>query len=144
MAASKHLQIRAAVAALVASVAGGRIHQNRDFNLATGIDSQVHVNFRRTDPDRVAMYSGHPVDWATELEIKVLARKVASQEAGDVADEIWVQVFGLVMADQSLGGRAAYLEPGTADVENAEGDTTTARLTWTLTVQHRTDNNSIA
>jgi hypothetical protein len=120
------------------------VYQNRDFDLATGVDSQVHVNFRRADPTKAVMFSGHPLDWSSEIEIVMLARKVANQEAGDVVDAIWVQVFGLVMADQTLGGLADYLEPGTAEVENAEADTSTARLNWSITVQHRTANNVIA
>lgn len=141
---SKHLQIRAAVAAAIATVAEQRVVQNRDFTLAKGVDSQVHVNFRGSDPDKVSMsLAGHPIDWSTEIEIQVLARKIADQEASDAADAIWAQLFALVMADQTLAGKADYLEPGSVDVEDAEGDTSTCRLTWTLTVRHRTDSNSI-
>lgn len=141
--ASKHLQIRQAVSLALADVVQGRVRQNRNFNLPTGVDSQVHVNFRGSEPERGGI-AGAPIDWATEIEFVILARKVADQDASDVADAIWAEVFGLLMADQSLGGLAAYIEPGSAHVEDGEADTTTCRLTWSITVQHRTNNNAIA
>lgn len=145
MSNSKQLQIRAAVATIMASVAEGRVYENRDFNLAQGKDSQVHVNFRRSTPDKSSMqYAGHPIDWGTEIEIKVLTRKTDAGEASDLADAIWVDIFGLVMADQTLGGLVAYLDIAEAEIEDAEADTSTCRLTWSFTAQHRTDSNSIA
>jgi hypothetical protein len=142
---SKHLALRAAVATALAGVAGGRVYQNRSFSLATGVESQVHVNFRQADPEKDSMsLAGRPLDWSTEIELVILARKIADQEAADAVDAIWVQAFAAVMADQTLGGLADYLVPGSASVDDGEGDTSTARLTWTLTVTHRTSNNAIS
>lgn len=144
MSNSKHLQLRAAVATALAGVAEGRVYQNRSFTLATGVESQVHVNFRQADPDKEVMYASHPVDWTTTIEVVILTRKIADQEAADAADAIWVDAFAAVMADQTLGGKADYLEPGTAIVDDGEGETSTARLTWSLTARHRTDSNSVS
>lgn len=145
MAQSKQVQLRAAVAAMLASLTvDGGIHQNRDFTLGSDHTVQVHVNLRNTDPTQPVMYANHPVDWKSELEIVVLARKSGSTEASDVADALWVQIFGLLMADQSIGGRADYIEPGIAEIEDGQADTSLCRLTWSLSVQHRTASNSIA
>jgi hypothetical protein len=145
MATSKQLQIRSGVAALVAaacSVDGG-VHQNREYDLATGKTAQAHVNFTRTFPVDQMVYTAHPRDWATEIELKFLTRKNGSVEATDAADALWVAAYGAVMADQSLGGLAWELLPGEATVEDAQGDTSLCRLTWTLTVHHRTTNNTL-
>jgi hypothetical protein len=146
MAASKHLQIRAAVAAaLVAGgVSGERVLQNRQLMLGTAVDSQVHVSFRRAAPAQEVLYSGHPRDWNTDIELVILARKFGGVDASDIADAMWVQIYGLLMADESLGGLADHMVPGDVDVQDMEGDTSLCRLTWTLTVTHRTDNNSIS
>lgn len=146
MATSKQLQIRGAIAAVQVAAAvlpAARIHQNRAFALANGVDSQLHVNFRRSLPEKPVMFANHPIDWDSEFELTVLARKTASVEASDVADAVWAAAFAAVMADQTLGGLVDYVEPGEAVVEDAEGDTSLCRLTWTFTVRHRTANNTI-
>jgi hypothetical protein len=144
MANSKHLALCAAVATAIASVAGGRVRQDRAFKLAGDVSSQVHVNFRRTTPEQVVMYMDHPRDWVTDIDIAVLARKTGGDEAAVVVDAIWVEIYGLVMADASLGGLADYLEPGDVDVSPDEADNSVCRLDWRITVRHRTDNLSIA
>lgn len=143
MANSKQLQLRARVATVIAAVAGGNVQQNREFNLPNNVASQVHVNFRSSQPEAVTMYVDHPVDWSTLIEIVILTR-AGTVEASDAADALWVEIFGLVMADQSLGGLAAYLVPGGAEVDDAEADTSLCRLNWSIAVQHRTSNNSIS
>jgi hypothetical protein len=146
MANSLHLQLRNAIATMLVAggIAEGRVHKNRQLQLGTAVDSQVHVNFRRSQPEEVVVYSDHPRDWTTDIEIVILARKFNSVEASDVADAMWVQLYGIVMADQSLGGLAAYLEPGEVAVDDVEGDTSLCKLTWIFSVQHRTDHNSIS
>lgn len=146
MAASAQLQLRAAMAALLLAdtpLAGGRVHENRELQLATGVDSQVHVNFRGSRPTDMVIYTGHPREWMTEIELVFLARKSGGEEASDVADALWAEAYGRVMADQSLGGLAMDLLPGEVIVDDAEADTSLCRLTWTVTVQHRTSNNSL-
>lgn len=146
MATSKHLQIRAALAAAIVAAGvlpAARVHENRDFTLATGIDSQLHVNFRQSRPEDVVVFSTQPRDWTSEYEIVILARKAAGVEASSAADALWASVYQAVMADRSIGGRAIDLEPGEASVAEDEGDTSLCRLIWTLAVQHRTENNTI-
>lgn len=141
MTASMHLQIRDRVAAALTAPDGG-VHTNRNFLLATGIDTQIHVNFRSSDPlGDSEIYTGAPRDWATDLEIVVLTRKTQGVEASDAADAQWVAIYGAVMADQTLGGLAWEVLPGHVELEDAEADTSVCRLTWTLTVHHRTTNN---
>jgi hypothetical protein len=145
MSSSKHVQIRACAAALIAAIESppdGGVLQNRDFALATGVTSQIHVNFRGTDPladDPV--FTGAPRDWATDLELVIIARKDGSVEASDVADALWVDAYAAVMADQTLGGLAWEIDPGRVDVEDGEADTSLCRLTCLLKVKHRTANN---
>jgi hypothetical protein len=144
MANSKHLAIRAGAAAAVGTVAGGRVHQNRQFTLAKGVVSQVHVNFRGSEPEQVVQYANHPRDWETDLQIVVLARKDGATEACDVVDALWVEIYGLLMADQSLGGLADYLVPQRVEVGDDQADTSVCRLEWFIQVRHRTADNSIA
>jgi hypothetical protein len=144
MAQSKQVQLRSAVAAMLATLTvDGGIHENREFTLGTDHASQVHVNLRSTDPTAPVMYANHPLDWKTELEIVVLARKAGAIEAADVADALWAQIFALVMADQSIGGRADFLEPGVAEIDDDQADTSLCRLTWSVSAQHRTASNTI-
>lgn len=144
MAQSKHMQLRDAVAAAIASVAGGRVYRNRAFTLAKSASSQVHVNLRDADLEQPTMYAGHPRDWLTDVQVVVLARRDGSAEADDVVDALWVEIYGLVMADASLGGLADDLQPGPMRITEDQADTSVARLEWLVTARHRTGNNSIS
>lgn len=146
MATSKHLAIRAAVAALFAAataLAGGRIFQNRDYTLASGVASQIHVNRVDSDPDGEIL-TGAPVDWVTQIEVVIKTRKSGATEAEDVADEIWTDAYARLMADQSLGGLVGLLTQGAVSFDQDEADTDVAVITWRFSVTHRTANNSIA
>lgn len=146
MATSKHLAIRAAVAALFAEatpLAGGRIFQNREYTLPSGIASQVHVNRVQADPNGEIL-TGAPIDWQTELEVVIKARKSGGTEAEDVADEIWTDAYARLMADQSLGGLVGQLTQGRVTFDQDEADTDVAAITWRFTVTHRTTNNAIS
>jgi hypothetical protein len=146
MAQSQQAAIRAAVAALMHAgtpLCGGRIHENRAFQLPQGAAAQLHVNYRQSDPERIA-FGGNPIDWTTEIELVIKTRAVGGVTAEDAADAIWVDAFARLMADQSLGGLVSDLQPGTAAAEDDQADTGTCRLTWSFTVQHRTEQNSLA
>lgn len=146
MATSKHLAIRAAVAALFAAapaLAGGRIFQNREYTLATGIDSQIHVNRVDSDPN-VDVLFGAPIDWQTQIEAVVKARRSGATEAEDVADAIWTDAYARLMADQGLGGLAMQVTQGAVSFGQDEADTDVAEITWRFAVMHRTDSNLIS
>lgn len=146
MANSSQRAIRAAVAGLFTAgtaLAGGRVYQNRVFSLAAGVNSQVHVNYVDSVPERAAIF-GAPIEWTTQIEVVIKARRSGGASAEDRADEIWVDAYSRVMAAQSLGGLASGLDPGPASVGDDELDTDTCRLTWALSVRHSTANNSIA
>ena len=145
MSQSQHVAIRMAVAALLSAapaLAGIKVHQNRDFDLPTGAAQQIHVNLAGTDGAEEVM-EGAPIDWRTELAVTVKARRSGLTGASDVADATWVVLYGLLRSDQSLGGLAMSISPGSANVDTDEADTSLARLDWRFTVEHRTDNNSI-
>lgn len=144
---SAHLAIRAAIAALMLAgtpLASGRVHENRDFVLAQGIDSQVHVNFVRTLPSEDELFTDQPRDWESEFELKFLTRASGGSQAHDVADALWVEAYARLMADQGLGGLVWDLQAGEAEVDTDEADTSVCRITWRFTCRHRTANNSIA
>lgn len=142
--ASQQLQLRAAIAAaLVAAevLAENRIHEDRAFQQAIDVDKQLHVTFRESEPAEEVLYEGHPIDWLSVFELTVLTRRAGGVEASDAADSVWAAAFAALMADQSLGGLADYLQPGPVSVEHAEADTSLCRLTWSFTLRHRTANN---
>jgi hypothetical protein len=146
MATSKHMAIRAAVAALFAAatpLAGGRVFQNREYALGAGVASQIHVNRVESDPEGEIL-TGAPIDWQTELEVVIKARKSGGAEAEDVADEIWTEAYARLMADQSLGGLAMLLTQGQVTFGQDEADTDVAEIRWRFTVMHRTTNNAIS
>lgn len=144
MASSLQLQLRAAIAALLADLdAPGGVHENRDFDMANGVASQVHVNLRRSVPNDQVVYTNHPRIWLTDFELVILARKTGSSEASEVADALWVAAYAALMGDQTLGGRASQILPGEAEYDDGQGDTSVCRLTWTFTVDHRTSNNTL-
>lgn len=144
MAASKQLQIRAALAALlVASLVDVQVYENREFSLAQGVTSQVHVNLESSEPIGDLVHTDHPRSWRTVFQFVMLARKDGTTEASDVADDLWVQVYQIVMADRTLNDLAWEMLPGEATVDVEEADTSVCRLTWMLTVHHNTINNTL-
>jgi hypothetical protein len=147
MATSKHIEIRAAVAALFLAgtpLAGGNVLQNRDFALAGDVAKQLHVNLAGSTPEDSPVYAGRPRDWSTEIELVVLARADGGSQAHDVADAIWVDAYGRLMANQTLGGLVMGVDPGEMTVDPDEADTSLCRLTWRFTCKHRTTNDSIS
>lgn len=146
MANSKHLALRSAIAALMTAgtpLAGGNVLENRAFKLATGLASQLHVNFEGSETLALLLGLDAPQDWESTFELRILTRKSGGMEAGDCADAIWTDAYARLMADQTLGGLAWELTPGEMSIDTAEGDTSVSELTWRFTVKHRTTNNTI-
>jgi hypothetical protein len=145
---SKHVQIRAAVKALFASapaIAGGRIHENRSYALPEGVDSQVHVNLAESRPDGSTLYTGHPIDWATDIEIRIKARKSGTDEASTVVDAIWQQAWARLMGDATaLGGLSQGIAPGPVNWDDDQEAVGVESLTCYFTVTHRTNNDDLA
>jgi hypothetical protein len=145
MAITKHLTIRDTVAALydaAPALAGGRIYENRNLPLPDGAESQIQVYRIESEPDRPLLGSHAPVHWSTEIEIVVKARKGAAT-AEVVADEIMADCYARVMADQTLGGQIAVVEPGSITWDQDEAATTVAVARWRFRVWHTTENNVI-
>ncbi|KQT10967.1 hypothetical protein [Ramlibacter sp. Leaf400] len=146
MATSKHLAIRAAVAALFAAgtPVSAHVFQNRGFSLAQGLASQVHVNFDGGAPAEDEVYQNHPIDWESRFELRFLARAGGGLEAHDVADALWTDAYARIMADRKLGGLVWDLTPADVDVDTDEADTSVAVVIWRFTCKHRTTDNSIS
>lgn len=135
MAASKHLGIRDAVAALLAGLAGGRVRENQGRPMATDHASQIEVTRARSTPTQPT--TSHPIDWVTELDIEILARDEG------VADDLSCSVFEAVMSNQQLGGLAEYIEAGAFEWDQERAENTVHRVTWRISVTHQTQNNVI-
>lgn len=143
MATSKHLAIRDAVAALLAPLAVGRVHENRDYPLGEGVASQIHVYRLRSEPLRTNLSQIAPVDWTTDIRVLIKARTQDGMPAEETADELSCAVFAAVMGAQTLGGLADQIEPGPLGWEQEEGDHQVAAVTWDFSVLHRTQSNVI-
>lgn len=140
-------QVAATLSAPPALGAGGAGHspilfEDRNYPLADAVTSQIHVDYGQSTPEVVAI-TGAPVDWSTDIEITIKARRDGPTSAKVLADSILVDVYARVMGDQSLGGRVALLQPGAVSLNRDELDTDVCSLTWTFSVQHRTANNVI-
>lgn len=146
MAASKHLGIRDAVAALYqasTALAGGRIDENRELSLSPEEASRVSVYRVDSAPLRELVGSTAPIDWLTQIRTVVKARKSGATSAEAVADDIACACYARVMAAQTLGGLAQELDPGPITWDQQEGESNVAVITWDITVRHRTDSNTI-
>lgn len=145
MAASQQLALRAFLVALLSQAPplAVNVFGNRDFALAEGVASQIHVNVSDSKPAVDELFTGSPIDWTTTFEILVKARKTGTTEASDVCDGIWLAVYARVFADASLGGRSKLTTPGEMAVDTDEADTSVAQITWYFTAVHRTANNAL-
>lgn len=147
MAASKHLGIRDAVAALYMAgtpLAGGYIEENRDKPLPDGRVAQIHVYRVISRPERTNVSAHAPIDWWTDIRTVVKARKTGLSTAEAVADDIACECFARVMADQTLGGLVGQIEPGDLGWDQDELDSSVVLVTWNIRVWHRTEFNTIA
>jgi hypothetical protein len=145
MAASKHIGIRDACAALLAAapaISPGGVLENRELPLPNGVESQVHV-FRVVSPPERGAVQGAPIDWSTQVRIVVKARKGADT-AERIADSIATEVYARLMADQVLGGLAMGADPGAFVWDQDEIDPDVAMVTWDITYLHRTEHSSIS
>lgn len=147
MAASKHLGLRDAVAALYATgtaLAGGRIDENRDIALQQGEASRIAVYRIQSMPGRLLVGATAPIDWTTDIRTVIKARKDGATSAEAVADDIACGCFARVMAAQTLGGLCDLLDPGAFQWDQDEADSNVVQVTWDIRVMHRTESNSIS
>lgn len=146
MTATLHLGVRNALANLLlapTALAGGRIHQNRDYALNQEEASAISVYRRQSVAERWAI-DGGPVDWLTEIEVLIKARTVTGTTAEVAADGLCSDVYARVMAAPTLGGLAMDTQPPGAIVwDQDEADANVATCTMTFTVLHRTAGNAI-
>jgi hypothetical protein len=143
---TKHLGIRDAVAALYAAgtpLADGRIIENRDLTLPDGVASQIQIYRIESTPDRPILGSSAPVDWTTEIETVVKARKSGATSAEVVAENIVAACYARVMADQTLGGLCWLIDPGPIAWDQDEAATNVVVARWRFAVRHTTENNVI-
>lgn len=147
MTAAAHLGIRDAVAALYAAapaLADERIYGNREYALAVGVSSQIHVHRVQSVPSRELLGIVAPIDWTTEIRTVITARKDRETSAEAAADAIAVACFARVMVDQTLGGLCFLVDPGPFAWEQDEADANVVQVSWDIQVVHRTQNNVIS
>lgn len=146
MSNSQHQTIvTAAVALLTAGtpLCGGRVYEGREYHLASTDASQIRVFLDESIPSAREI-TGAPVDWTTTVVNVIKSRRTSgATSAEQAADAIWVDVWARVMADQSLGGLVAMLDPQAVIRDRDEADTDLAVFTWRYIVQHRTSSNVI-
>jgi hypothetical protein len=140
MSQSKHQGIVTALATMLAALSGVAVIEGRDIPLDTSTAKQVNLFLDDSTPS-TGMLTGAPVDWITQLNVQIKARRTASSSAEAVADAVWVDAWQIVMADQSLGGLVQGLDLAPVLRERDEADTDVHCITWQFTVMHRTANN---
>jgi hypothetical protein len=147
MSSSKHQALVAYVAALftaATALAGGNVYEGRDFPLPAGTASQIHVFAEDSTPEANVL-TGAPVDWTTQVNVVIKARRAPGATAEHVCDSIWVDVYARAMADPTLGGglNVELLTAGPLTRDRDEADTDVAAFTWQVSVVHRTANNTV-
>lgn len=144
MTATLHLGIRNAVADLLAAttaLAGGRIHRNREFVLASGEASAIWVNRGDSEPERRTVAG--TMDWVTDISVQIRTRKDGGTDAETAADGLSADVYARIMASANLGGLAIDTIPGPITWDQDENEGLVCVCTMAFTVQHRTADNVI-
>lgn len=144
MANSLHLQIRDAILAAQAAMAGGNVQRGRAWPMAEQDAELVKVYL---DQSTVAQFSlgGQPNDWSTRVRCEYHARGTTVDNAEDLADALMVRGVELVLADPTLGGLAIIgMEPIAMAWATDEADTSIGIAQCLFQVVHRTPANSIA
>ena len=142
---TKHLGIRDAVksaytgsAAVTALVASTYITGNRDDELASDVAADIRVLRTRSEAnDPSLLHASAPIDWLTQVRTLIRARSEAN------ADAIAAACYAALMADPSLGGRAAYLVPEAFEWDEDQAEKAVCTVAFDIRVVHRTDSNIV-
>lgn len=141
-----HLAIRDAVAAQLEAapaLADGGVRTGRKRPMPQAVARQVFVDLDDSPATPTAM--GQFVEWQTRVRVECLARDAAGQSADDMADQLLADVYGRVMDDPRLAGRALDTNPaGMAWRTEDDAETGLAACTVLFTVRHRTPRASVA
>lgn len=140
MSQSKHQAIVAAVATILEALSAVPVVEGRDIPLDATTPAQVNVFLGDSTPATTTL-TGAPIDWTTQISVQVKARATSTASAEAAAAAVWVDAWALVMADTSLGGLVAGLDPAPVLRDRDEADTDLHCITWQFTVMHRTANN---
>lgn len=143
---SVHMVLRDTMATLLEArpvLADGGIKTGRRRPMPAAVDRQVFVDL--DDSPAIATAMGQFVEWQTRLRIECLARDTYGRKADDAADALLAEVYGRVMADPRMGGKALDTNPvGIAWRIEEEAETGIAACAALFTVRHRTPRASVA
>lgn len=140
---SKHREIRDAIKARLALLAGGNVQAGRAWPMAEQDASLVKV-YLDTSQRTAEMIQGEPDAWNTRIRCEFHARGTVADPAEDLADGLAVQAFALVMAEPSLGGLCMDCNALGIGWATDEAETSIAVAQIVFDVLHRTVFNSIA
>jgi hypothetical protein len=140
MSQSKHQAIVTQLTTMLGALSGVPVIEGRDIMLDTSTAKQVNLFLGDSTPNNDIL-TGAPVDWITQINMQIKARRTASDSAEAVADAVWVDAWAIVMADQSLGGLVQAIDLAPVLRDRDEADTDVHCITWQFTVMHRTTNN---
>lgn len=147
MSGTRHKQVRAAVAAVLAAgaglPAGDVIEGRRTRPMPEQTQRQIHVYLDFAKPTR-GQAGGIPDDWKTRIRIECSARASAAMTGEDRADELAATCYGLVAAEPSLGGLCMDMEPLGLAWDTEEAELTMGVTQVLFDAMHRTPSTSIA
>lgn len=124
-------------------LAGGNVAEEVDFELLPQeMAAGINVEFVRSLPNEVQL-SGAPIDWVTQVRISCLARSDGRTAAGRASRVLHAQVYQRLMAEPTLGGLVAHIEPPRLASETALIGTRMGVLHADYTLQHRSDGTTL-
>ncbi len=141
----------AIVAQLQAAPAvSAQVDRTRLRPVAAQHDTAVVVRLQGADPQRAAIVGGR-TDWSTTLHIECYARAIpavpgggaAAVEADDALDALQAAVWARLMANATLSGTVADIEPTGIEWDYAAEATGMGCATLTFTVKHSTQPDSL-
>ena len=138
--------VGAIVAALLASpaLAAGRVSEEADFDqLPEGVDQAVSVAMLGSDPATALLGATAPIDWRTTVRVLCFARADTAGAGGRASRALHAAVYARLMADQTLGGLAMWVEPPTLSTDTALIGTRMGVLSADYVIRHRSSNTSL-
>lgn len=147
MSTTKHLTVRDALKTLIAGaslVAADQLTGNRNRVLPDDVAADIQVWREKSEPiEPEVLHDSAPIDWLTQLRVRVRARSTNAATAEAKCDDLMAQIYAAVMADRTLGGTVSHLASLAFEWDQDEASTSIEAATWTLFVRHRTASHTL-
>ena len=132
-----------------APAVSAQVDRTRLRPVAAQHDTAVVVRLQGADPQRAAIVGGR-TDWATTVHVECYARAIpavpggaAAIEADDALDALQAAVWARLMANPTLSGTVADLEPTGIEWDYAAEAAGMGCATLTFIVKHSTPPDSL-